>query len=510
MRPLELPDFETQARRLRYQALGAACRAENIAKLLIAHHGDDQAETALMRMSSGYSSIGVQGMHSTSDIPECWGIHGVHRSGDREALAESYGGWRLSRSISDAQSDSSAVYPRLFEEGGVQVLRPLLGFRKRDLMDTCRAHGVAWSEDATNKDAWRTVRNATRSLLCSSRLPMALRTTSLIDLATQMRGREARHNKFASWANELSDILLFDLRSGGLLVRIPKQPVTDTSTIDEISLKQRMSSPLVASMLIRRLIRLVAPYQDVSLQSLERAVIAIFPSLARSTSIQVEEQIRSSKFTTAGVLFERIDSPMSDLNSISAGQEGRDADLDTNFIWRLSREPYRNGAADFELRKMRKGSVMIVIDRILPRGADIFYSSPWSSWQLWDGRYWMRVKNETDQPLMVRPFQKSDIQAIRMSISKPRRKVLEEVLASAAPNKIRWTLPVIAHAVEEDGKLGKVLALPTLGKAGMIDIEDEHGQKIVDWEVRYKMVDLGRRTDGEKRSTDMIRSWEDS
>lgn len=512
MRPLELPDFETQARRLRYQALGAACRTENISNLLLAHHADDQAETALMRLSSGYSSIGVRGMHSLADIPECWGIHGVHRSGEYEATfryeeRKSSETGKILRSTPVIGSDQRSIDSRLFEYGGVQVLRPLLEFRKQDLIDTCQAHGVAWSEDPTNKDTWRTTRNATRSLLCSSRLPMALETTSLIQLSTQMKARETRHNTCAIRLYELSDIQLFDLRSGVLLVRLPKQPVTETITIDAAQSRPSMPSPLIASMLIRRLVRLVTPYEDASLHSLERAVTALFPSLARPNDIQ--QQIKSSSFTTAGVMFERIDSPMPDSDSTSAGREGRNEDLDTNFIWRLSRRPYRKLSTNDEHRRMQNAPITILIDGALPRRRGASYSPLWSSWKLWDGRYWMRIKNETGQPLKVRPFHVSDLQAIYLSISKSMRKVFKEVLATAAPNKIRWTLPVIAHAGEEDGKLGKVLALPTLGKIGMIDIEDEHGQRIVEWEVKYKMVDLGRNQDGTRRSIDMIKSWED-
>lgn len=521
MRPLELPDFETQARRLRYQALGAACRAENITNLLLAHHADDQAETVLMRLSSGHKSIGLRGMHSSSDIPECWGVYGVHRSGKHEAalgshdrlLSETENVLRLD---SLGQRDLTLLsYSGLFEQGGVQILRPLLKFRKQDLIDTCQAHGVEWSEDATNRDTWRTTRNATRSLLSNFRLPMALETPSLVQLSSHMKGREARHNKCVSRLNELCEMLLFDLRCGSLVVRLPKLPSTEAITVDAAQSSLSLSRSLTASILVRRLVNLVTPQEDVPLHSLKRAVTAIFPSLAHLKGATVEEQVGPSVFTTAGILFERIHSPISniDIKSDSNVNLGRDLgieDLDTNFIWSLTRQPFAKVSAHVEFGGLKDAPITILIDGAPSGRNNASESSLWSSWQLWDGRYWIRIKNLTAQPLRVRPFCESDLRAIRKSAPKSTRKPLEEILASAAPNKVRWTLPVIAHAVGEDGKLGKVLALPTLGKTGMIDVKDEKGQRKVEWEVRYKKVNLGRRHDGTRRGADIITSWEDS
>lgn len=522
MRPLELPDFETQARRLRYQALGAACRAENITNLLLAHHADDQAETVLMRLASSHKSIGLRGMHSSSDIPECWGVHGVHRSGEHEATLGSHN--RLSsetesvlRSGSLGKRDHSLLsFSCLFEQGGVQILRPLLKFRKQDLIDTCQAHGVEWSEDATNKDTWRTTRNATRSLLGNFRLPMALETTSLVQLSSHMQGREVQYNEGASRLHELCEILLFDLRSGCLLVRLPRLPSTEAITVDVAQLSISVSRSLTASMLVRRLVHLVTPQEDVPLHSLKRAVTAIFPSLAHPNGATVEEQIGPLVFTTAGIIFERNHSPNSntDVRSNSdfhlEGRELRNENLDTNFIWNLTRQPFAKVSANVKLGGLKDAPTTILVDGAPSGRNNASKSALWSSWQLWDGRYWIRITNLTAQPLKVRPFCESDLRVIRTSAPKSIRKPFERVLASAAPNKVRWTLPAIAHAVGGSGKLGKVLALPTLGKTGIIDVKDEKGQRKVEWEVRYKKVNLGRRHDGTRRGVNIITSWEDS
>ncbi len=83
--PSELTQFESQARKLRYQALGTACREHGIGSLLLGHHADDQAETVLMRLAQGQKASGLRGISPSGEIPECWGMHGVHLSGAMEA-----------------------------------------------------------------------------------------------------------------------------------------------------------------------------------------------------------------------------------------------------------------------------------------------------------------------------------------------------------------------------------------------------------------------------------------
>src|ERR1700761_8273989 len=71
--PSGLSNLESIARRLRYQALGRACRDRGINSLLLAHHRDDQAETVLARLISEYRGTGLKGMRSKAAIPECEG-----------------------------------------------------------------------------------------------------------------------------------------------------------------------------------------------------------------------------------------------------------------------------------------------------------------------------------------------------------------------------------------------------------------------------------------------------
>jgi tRNA(Ile)-lysidine synthase len=72
--------------------------------LLLAHHGDDQRETVALRVARGSGPAGRAGMSAISDI------------------------------------------------GGVRLLRPLLGWTHRELLDICRVRGLAWIEDPSNAD----------------------------------------------------------------------------------------------------------------------------------------------------------------------------------------------------------------------------------------------------------------------------------------------------------------------------------------------------------------------
>lgn len=101
--------LETCARRLRYRWLRAVKAEVGADVIALAHHLDDQAETVLMHLARGTGPEGIGGMRA--------------QSGD--------------------------------------LVRPLLGLRKAELIDFLNARGLSWREDATNALA-DTPRNALR------------------------------------------------------------------------------------------------------------------------------------------------------------------------------------------------------------------------------------------------------------------------------------------------------------------------------------------------------------
>jgi len=94
---------QAAARQARYRLLADACAARGILHLAVAHHADDQAETVLFRRERGSGPAGLAGMTA-------------------------------SRSL-----------------GAVRMIRPLLGWPKSALIETCRSFGQDFVEDPSNR-----------------------------------------------------------------------------------------------------------------------------------------------------------------------------------------------------------------------------------------------------------------------------------------------------------------------------------------------------------------------
>lgn len=104
--------IEAWARRARYQFLGETARTVTspgeMPVVVVAHHADDQAETVLLNEARGVSRQPPAGMEAVARLPE--------------------------------QPPG---------EPGI-LLRPLLGFRRRALLEYAEARGLTWREDETN------------------------------------------------------------------------------------------------------------------------------------------------------------------------------------------------------------------------------------------------------------------------------------------------------------------------------------------------------------------------
>lgn len=96
--------LQAAAREARYRLLLEACHADGAGALLLAHHLDDQAETLLHRIDRGTGPDGLAGMAASRIVD------------------------------------------------GVRLLRPLLAMPKVRLTATCRAAGIIWTDDPSNRD----------------------------------------------------------------------------------------------------------------------------------------------------------------------------------------------------------------------------------------------------------------------------------------------------------------------------------------------------------------------
>jgi tRNA(Ile)-lysidine synthase len=445
--PADLPNFESVARKLRFQVLGRACRDSEIDSLFLAHHQDDQVETVMMRMINGHRMFGLMGMKRDSEIPECHGIHGVHESDGLDTVISQTVAESRSPLSQAPQSKYGFMGPLMTETGGIRVYRPLLGFTKDRLTATCKAANMKWFEDHTNKDPTVTTRNAIRHMYSSHTVPAALTSPSLLNLSEKF---EARYNMLLKEANTYLEgaVKTFETRTGTMSIRFPD--------LDHLSGSRSPSDiKLVAALLLQQVIRFVTPEKHVHLHSLHGAVDRVLPETSKDTPFP-----KSTAFTVSGVQFRPLHA--------SAAQEGTDKKCE----WLISRQPYASTLSN-------RPNI-----EISPSPSNSSAEHLWTPWSLYDGRFWIRAQNRCAKLIAIRPFQKEDLASFKQSLEKEKHALLRDVLKKLAPGDVRWTLPAIVVR-ETDGR-ERILALPTL------DVIVPHVQEYVSWVIRYKKVDMER------------------
>ena len=99
--------IEMAARELRYGWFAELCRERKFSALAVAHNANDNAETMILNMLRGTGVKGMTGMRRSSPLPG-----------------------------SDAR-----------------LIRPLLGFPRKDIHEYAVSHGLRWHEDSTNSDS---------------------------------------------------------------------------------------------------------------------------------------------------------------------------------------------------------------------------------------------------------------------------------------------------------------------------------------------------------------------
>ncbi len=99
--------IEMAARELRYGWFADVCREGKFAALAVAHNANDNAETMILNMLRGTGVKGMTGMRISSSLPN-----------------------------SEAR-----------------LIRPLLGFSRKDIHEYSVSHGLRWHEDSTNADS---------------------------------------------------------------------------------------------------------------------------------------------------------------------------------------------------------------------------------------------------------------------------------------------------------------------------------------------------------------------
>lgn len=148
--------LETAARRARHGFFAECGKKHRCARLLLAHHADDQAETVLWNLVRG--SHGCRGMREVSEI---------QMAGRR-----------------------------------MEVVRPLLGVRKAELREWMEAGHFKWREDASNAEC-----DVVRNRLRNEVLPLLEEIAGRDVIAPLARAAETDEGwrEVAAWAVEKAD-----------------------------------------------------------------------------------------------------------------------------------------------------------------------------------------------------------------------------------------------------------------------------------------------------------------
>jgi tRNA(Ile)-lysidine synthase len=445
---------------------------------MLAHHKDDKIESIMQRIASSHHGVSLSGMAPAAQLPECEGQYGIYESGspvpfDPRAGSES---WR-------------------YESGGISVIRPLLSFSKRQLIDTCISNGVSWHEDQSNHDPTFTQRNAVRELIKSANLPAALSEARLLELADRVTAEDHKcriqRDQFLSRCTVDS----FDLRSGKLRILIP--PLEEVLSDEALHFSSAEKYQICYTVL-RFLVDLVSPKESINTRTFVTAVSQVFREFP-----ELSNPNQKSDFTIAGVRIRQL--PFSNrVSKLAAESRWSSVDHGPHHIWEFAREKPKSGHGPVAIyyspllseRSSATGSNEANLATSEVQSHHEVATPNSTGFALWDGRYWVRIESRVALevvPLDMRDFRKFE-KACRPSTDGPRdssqARRLKSVDMGDVGSAIReysnpGAIPAIILPREaECEERGMIVALPTFG------LVHPAYQDSVRWTVYYKRVDV--------------------
>ncbi|MBN1555075.1 MAG: tRNA lysidine(34) synthetase TilS [Phycisphaerae bacterium] len=173
---------EHAARMARYEFLARAAKEHDASAVAVAHHADDNVETILFRILRGTALRGLRGMEAVRELRT--------RASQRSAASQSSIVDCGLRNLSSIHNPYGTGPQSLWDRSAIHnftLVRPLLGFRREEILAYARATKLAWREDHTN-DETRYRRNFLRHEL----LPLMREVNDKADEALLRLGELAR------------------------------------------------------------------------------------------------------------------------------------------------------------------------------------------------------------------------------------------------------------------------------------------------------------------------------
>ena len=477
-------DFETRARQLRYRMIASAAAEKKIQHLFLGHHQDDQIETILMRLirNSSDSFLGRQGISVISTIPCC----GDKRSAQTVEQYERFGHWwhrvggsqsHVSESTSTYLNHGKIVTPS--RAGGIRLYRPLLPFRKSEILQFCEEKAIVYVQDPTNFDPTLTLRNAVRHLRTNYTLPRALRGFSISKLhekaQTYMDSLSARGDEIL----QLVKIDVFDLRSGRMIVRLPPHFHSVCRNDEE-----------AAAYALAKLTSMVSPCprdDEVTLVPQHGLAEFLNKGQRRGRQQMTMQQVLLEK--TEVFVSARQEPSTSEFREVNTQEARGEVPEGLETIWTLSRPPLRTNERDSTSLGFDPTWCWGYLNNAGKAGGwgrwpvEDEDKGVWSKWLLWDNRYWVRVRTKDVQRLRkvrIRAYAESDVQSVNKSLGDASNE-LQATLAETAPGKSRFTIPILTTNE-------KISGFPTLNVV-VQKPEAKRQPSILEWEVCYKILD---------------------
>ncbi|KAK6332300.1 hypothetical protein TWF696_003020 [Orbilia brochopaga] len=436
--------IESIARRRRYRAFVDGCNDFDISHLVTAHHGNDQAETVLMRLLAESGVAGLAGIRPAAPVPECGDVFGAEK---------------------------------------ITLLRPFLSVLKSRLRKTLEEDKITWFEDPTNHDPKLTTRNAIRALLTApSATPPALQPAALITLS----------NRIAAQNDQLADTVDW------FLARCFCRHVRESGMIEcFIPYNLLRFPPEFLARVVARLAAVITPLDRIDMTQMARVVQNILytrnaqgapAKLLGRTAVEPdgwqppqdgeagpEKEIKRRKATKRRDFRATVDSP----------QYAGGAITENNVFWEAAYCPAISGRPEgVMLRCHRQPYIRSSLKQVHNTPQIELTRETAGKWHLWDGRFWIRFAGGEDHEfwrLKERQARGILLTGTRKEVmykfaelgflgdveSKRKVRELGRRLKTDAPGKARTVLPVVCEVTTQNVKrwmepLG-VVAFPTFG-----------------------------------------------